>query len=954
MSFTPFLQNVASDLWSRFGEQLSDLTIVLPTRRSKLYLTEYLAGFINKPIWQPTYITIEELMTNGSSLKLADTYQLLIELYKVYVKHKQSNETFDHFYFWGETMLADFDAVDKYRVNAKSLFQNLADQKELEGDFSFLDEEQVRIIQSFWQAFNPNAKSDAQQKFIEIWNILYPVYADFKQALQVKGIAYDGMIAKRLVEDLEGGKLADKFKGTYVFVGLNALNECEKSVLRYLKKQKQALFYWDYDKYYTQDVQQEAGLFIRRNMREFPCEEINDSFQSFSTPKDISVLASTGEVMQAKIVPLLLEELEQNKTNEDESLAKTAIVLSNENLLMPLLYALPDEGINVTMGYPFSQTAVYTLSDLLIQLQRNSKVSKKGEALFYHKDVRAILSHPYVKGLSGDAGEAVLQDILKNNRVYISEKFFANNIYLKQLFVVMEDYNVMTDYLINILTQVAGVSLEDNNALRREYIYYFISSLRKLKKAIGEEKMPIGMPVFLSLLHTSIRNIHIPFTGEPLAGTQVIGVLETRALDFENVIIVSFNEGTFPASISSVSYIPYNLRRGFGLPTIEEHEAMYAYNFYRLIQRAKNVRLIYSTKTDGSNTGEPSRYLYQLKMESGHNVKELLTSYRITVDSKESIVIDKTKELLDKLEARAVAGLSPSAISTYIACPLQFYYKYLLGIKENEEVEEDVTMVLFGNILHHSMEKIYKPYINKTVDREAIRILSNNSATIIDAVNASFAEVYYYSNELPDDFEQNGRLSIIRDVIVRYIQGILRYDLAKAPFVLRMLEDEMDLPYYFKLNGQEKEVKLKGILDRVDEIDGNIHIVDYKTGKNKREFKGVNALFSESCDEQNSAVFQTFLYALMYERKNGTDKLVIPTLYFIRDMYGTDYSARVIERKSRTVQQEVSDFSFYREEFIRKLDEALSSLFDADKPFVQTCDEQICATRCSFKMICNS
>jgi CRISPR/Cas system-associated exonuclease Cas4 (RecB family) len=899
-------------------------------------------------------MTIEELMASNSSLKLADTYQLLIELYKVYIKHKQSGETFDHFYFWGEAMLADFDSIDKYRINAKSLFQNLADQKELSGDFSFLDEEQIQLIQSFWQSFNPNLKDSIQQRFLEIWNVLYPVYADFKNSLRDKGIAYEGMISRRLVEDMEEGKISETFNGMFAFIGLNALNECEKSLLRFLKKQQKALFYWDYDKYYTTDVQQEAGQFIRKNIREFSPEKVKDSFQSFKLPKDIRAIASTGEVMQAKVAPLLLEELKSAQKDKAEEAARTAIVLSNENLLMPLLYALPDEDVNVTMGYPFSHTAVFSLSDLLIQLQRNSKTPKNGNVSFYHKDVQAVLSHPYIKGLTGSTSDSLLQNIVKNNRVYIGEKFFEQNSSVQQIFRGISDYTSMIDYLSAIFNQLVDIKLEDDTALRKEYIYYFLSSIHKLKKAINDEKLTIGLPVFLSLLHISLRNIRIPFTGEPLSGIQVMGVLETRALDFKNVIILSFSEGVFPAPISSASFIPHNLRKGFGLPVIEEHEAMYAYNFYRLVQRAKNVRLIYSARTDGSDIGEPSRYLYQLKMESEHTVKEETFSYSITIDKKEPIVIEKSKELLGKLESRATAGLSPSAISTYIACPLQFYFKYLLAIKEQDEVEEDVNMVLFGNILHHTIEKLYHPYLNKALGRETIYSLSRDTDRIKAAVNVSFAEVYYCSDSLPDDFEQNGRLSIIRDMVMRYVRGILKYDMTKTPFVLKMLENEIKLPYvFFTANGKQKEIYLKGILDRVDEVNGNMHIVDYKTGKNKREFKGVDALFSDSNDEQNGAVFQTFLYALMYEKENGTSKLVVPTLYFIRDMYGGDYSAKVIERKSRSVQEEVSDFSFYRNEFTQRFDRLLSDLFDAEQPFVQTNDTQICATRCPFKIICN-
>lgn len=953
MSFTPFLQSVAESLWSRFGNQLSGLTIVLPTRRAKLYLSEYFAKLITTPIWQPKYVTIEELVISSSDLKLVDTYQLLIELYKVYSKHRNVNESFDHFYFWGEAMLSDFSAIDSYRVNAKSLFQNLADQKALDGDFSFLDEEQIQLIQSFWETFNPSARSDAQQKFIEIWDVLYPIYSDFKEALLAKGVAYNGMLLRQLVEDFEAGKLTDTFNGTYVFVGLNALNECEKSLLRLLKKRGEALFYWDYDKYYTADVEQEAGHFIRRNVREFKPEDINDSFQSFILPKDISALASSGKVMQAKSVPLLLEELKDSKVSPSDSLTKTAIVLADETLLMPLLYGLSDEAVNVTMGYPFSQTAVFTLADLLIQLQRNSKTSQNGNIAFYHKDVQAVLSHPYVKALVGAIGEDLLQNIIKNNRVYVCEKFFSDSVYLRQIFSSVPDYSSMIDYLVSIISLVDNLQMEDNVALRREYIYYFVSSIRKLKKAIREERLEVGLPVFLSLLHISLREIRIPFTGEPLSGVQVMGILETRALDFENIIILSFNEGVFPAPISSVSFLPYGLRKGFGLPTVEQHEAMYAYNFYRLVQRAKNVRLIYSTKSDGGEVGEPSRYLYQLKMESGHTVKEQVISYNVTIAQKQSISVPKSDELIEKLQMLSAIGFSPSAISTYITCPLQFYFKYLLGIKELDGVDEDISMVLFGNILHHTMERLYKPYLNEPISKEIIHLLSKDLAKVKDAVNASFAEVYFCTDSLPTDFEQNGRLSIIRDIVVRYVQDILKYDMAKVPFTLRMLEEGIKIPYSFNVNGEVKEVWLKGILDRVDEVNGGVHIVDYKTGKNKQDFRGVDALFADSYDEQNSAVFQTFLYALMYEKMNGVGKMVVPTLYFIRDMHGSGYSAKVVERKSRVVQQEVSDFSFYRKEFTGKLNETLADIFNQHLAFTQTGDPQICASRCPFKLICN-
>ncbi len=946
MSFNPFLQQVAADLWSRFGEKLSELTIILPTRRSRLYLVEHLSRIIDKPLWQPTYLGMEELMATGSPLKQADSYHLLIELYRIYCKHKKTNENFDHFYFWGEAMLHDFDIIDKYRVNAQALFTNLANQKALEGDFSFLDEEQIQLIQSFWKTFDPLNK--LHESFIEVWDVLYPIYCEFKETLRAKGIAYEGMVFRDLAEQLE--QQTDSFKGTYVFIGLNALNECEKSLLRFLKKRNQALFYWDYDEYYVKNEQQEAGYFIRNNIREFPSEKLPDSFTSFSSPKSVEIIASTGEVMQAKLVPQLLHEIGGQQHKHPTG---TAIIPVDERLLTPLLYALSDdEDVNVTMGYPLTQTPVFTLAELLIRLQRNRKESASGTSSFYHKDVQNVVNHPYVKRLSGNEGKQILQTIAKNNHTYVSKRFFYGNAFLRTIFAPASDYVAMTDYLSTIITNVAEADLDDNASLRREYAFHFLNSLRRLKSAISEEQMEIGLPVFFSLLNITLRKIRIPFSGEPLSGTQVMGILETRALDFENVIMLSVNEGTLPGSLGMVSFIPYNLRKGFGIPSAEQHEAMYAYYFYRLIQRAKNVRLLYSTKADDGSPGEMSRYLYQLKMESEHHPKERMLTYGISIDRQREIAVEKTDILLNSLTRRAEYGLSPSAISTYVACSLQFYFRYLLELRETEEVEEEVGMASFGNILHRSVEKLYKPYIGKSIDGATIKQILRNKEELKQQVNLAFAHAYFNSASLPNDFEQNGKLSIVRDVVLRYVEGILKYDAEKrAPFELKMVEQEVNVPYSFEVNGQLVEINLKGIIDRLDEAKGHVNIVDYKTGRNKSEFKGVEALFSESSDKQNGAVLQTFLYSLMYEKMFGVERPVTPTLYFVRNIFAPDFNHLVVERVDRTKKQEVLSFAHYRDEFASRLNETLKTMFNSEQPFTQTTDAKICKS-CPFAAIC--
>lgn len=951
MAFNPFLKQVAEQLWERFGDKLETLTVVLPTRRARLYFALYLAAVIDKPVWQPRYLGMEELMASRSQLKQVDQYRLLVELYRVYCTHKESDETFDHFYFWGEAMLNDFDSIDKYRVNAQSLFANLADQKELEGDYSFLEEKQVELVQSFWDTFEPNKASRLQESFVEVWDILYPTYRDFKKRLTAKGIAYEGMIMRTLTEELEDASFTDEFDGTYVFVGLNALNECEKSLLSYLQRKEKALFYWDYDTYYLNNPQQEAGSFIRENIKRFPPEPLPDTFTSFSSPKSIELIASTGDVMQAKLIPQLLEEL---GTTDSPVPNYTAIVPADERLLVPLLYALPqDTNVNITMGYPLAQTPVFTLAELLIKLQRGRKESSKGASSYYHKDVQGVLNHPYVRRLTGSEGDELLDRIAKYNLVYVGMTQLATTDFLKLLFSPVGSYTEMTDYLTQTLTRIAEAELDDNAPLRREYAYYFITALRQLKKAISDEEMDISLPIYLSLLRMAIRSIRIPFSGEPLQGTQVMGILETRALDFENVIMLSLNEGTLPQARSSISFIPYNLRRGFGIPNADQYEAIYAYYFYRMLQRAKNIRLLYSTKADEGSTGEMSRYLQQLKMESGHQVLERTVTYSIDIETQRIITATKTDEVMQKLAARAESGLSPSAISTYIACPMQFYFKYILNLRETEEVEEDVSMTSFGNILHSAVEQLYRPYVDKTLDLATIKALRFNDELVKQKVDNAFAQAYFKSDRLPSDFEQNGKLAIVRDVVLRYVKGVLQHDMSKAPFVVRMLEEQLRIPYSVDVRGASQPLYLKGIIDRVDEVDGTIHIVDYKTGRSKREFKGLDALFADTSDKQNSAVLQTFLYALMYEAAFGASKAVTPTLYFVRDVFSNSFNHLIVERVSRTEQVEVQDFSHYRSEFTLRLNQTLATLFDREQSFVQTTDLQVCKTYCPFAMICN-
>ncbi|MDR0714014.1 MAG: PD-(D/E)XK nuclease family protein, partial [Bacteroidales bacterium] len=601
-----FLQSVAHSLYSTYGDEISSLTLVFPSRRAQLFFSDELAALIDKPIWSPNYTSLEEIVSSLSALQKIDDFSLLTLIYRIYKKHTHSVETFDKFYFWGEILLNDFDDIDKYLVDAKLLFRNLKSQKKFEGDFSFLTEEQISYIQQFWDSFDPAGNTGLQNKFIEIWDVLLPVYTEFKSVLKDRNQAYSGMIYRDVVEKMQQDaipEIADK----YVFIGFNALGKCELAIFSYLQKLEKAIFFWDYDDYYINDKKQEAGTFLRRNIELYPAPSTFYLSSEFTSDKDVHIIASPSDVLQAKAIPEILKSMNAGFDR------KTAIVLTDESILIPVLHSLPDEcsDINITLGYPLLQTPVFTLAELLIRLQNSYRENNSG---FYYKDVLAILRHSYITGVCSGQTKYFIDNIVNNNRIYVNNLLFENNAFLKKIFIPLSSYGELTDYLIDIFTHIATIPAypDEQVSLRKEYIYYMTKSLNKLKKSIEDINLEIGKPVFLSLIHDIFRGLKIPFMGEPVKGLQIMNIQETRALDFDNLILLSVNEGRLPHETNKPSYIPYNLRKGYGLPCRDDLEAISAYNFYRLIQRAKNVRLLYSSKNDEYRTGEMSRYLYQL------------------------------------------------------------------------------------------------------------------------------------------------------------------------------------------------------------------------------------------------------------------------------------------------------------------------------------------------------
>jgi len=518
-------------------------------------------------------------------------------------------------------MLNDFDDIDKYLVNPEDLFKNLKSLKSIQDQFTYLSDEQIEAIKQFWQSFDPEKHSSHQDDFISIWNVLLNIYQSFNKRLNELGIAYEGMIYRDVTNKLKGNDIIGLTHQKYVFAGFNALNNCEKKLFNYLQNNKMADFYWDYDESYINNPYHEAGFFLRENISEFKAPVSFSSqnvFNSLLQEKNIEIISVPSDIGQTKVITKILQE---STVNHIDSPNKTAIVLADEDLLVPILHSVPDsiDNVNITMGYPVNNTPIYSLLEHLIDLQKNAKATKT-ETRFYYKNVLAVLSHQYVNSQFQEEANQLIQFIKTNNKIVISNIELASCVFFQSLFIKVDSYQDLSEYLLNILHHIYNslkkTGNEDtihNPSLEKEYIYHIYLSINRLKEVLEEQNIPIKMETYIRLVRKIIRNLRVPFTGEPLSGLQIMGILETRLLDFENLFICSMSEGVLPKTEASLSFVPYSLRKGFGLPTIEHQDAIYAYYFYRLIQRAKNVTLMYNSSSDGMKTGEMSRFLYQLK-----------------------------------------------------------------------------------------------------------------------------------------------------------------------------------------------------------------------------------------------------------------------------------------------------------------------------------------------------
>ena len=940
-----FQAELAQALLRRHSNDLSGLVVLFPSLRARAFFNDALNSLVDRPLWQASWSTIDEIMEQGSGLVRGERIRLISELFKIYKKH-HTLEEFDRFYFWGDMLISDFDMIDKYLVDADKLLRNIEDIKEIEADVSYLTKEQERIL-SFWSSIGPEVSlTEHKRYFLKVWRSLPAIYKEFRERLFELGIGYPGMIYRATAERIKRGEDIGLAPKRYVLAGFNALSKSEEVLFNYLAHSEYgAEFYWDYDDYYVANRDHEAGLFMRGNLSAYPATEqiSHDNFTRIK--KHIRATACASNIVQVKHISNII-----NAIPKEELDKRTAIVLTDENLLIPLLHSLPEsvDSVNVTMGYPIKTTLAYTFVERLFALQAHSRAKEEG-AKFYYADVMELLSHPYIMDNRRELCLKLSQDITANRITSVDSTMFANDSLLSTIFNSKYDnWRELSQYICRILT--ALLDAQSDFAIEHiEYLNIVHEEIRKVGLSLENCDIEASIEVYTSLLRRHLQSVTIPFEGEPIEGLQIMGILETRNIEFKNVIILSMTDANFPGNrTEQPSFIPYSLRLAYGMPTPEEHEAMYAYYFYRLIQRAEQVDMLYCSRADEKSTGERSRYIYQLEYESPYTVEKYSVGVDVKLEDAKPISVakgEKEMAILNRyLTPKSGHALSPTALFRYVECPLKFYFATVAHIKTPDEISSKIDALTFGNILHETMQDLYTPLVGvKDAKSEIAKLCDKNIVT--RAVDKTIARLLQ-GNESATVEEFSGDTLLVRDIIIKYIyEGIMRYDTSREKFTIVGLEDPVECCYPIS-NG--RSVNLSGRADRIDMIKGDIlQIIDYKSGnKPHLEFNGMSSLFSGAPHERISNIFQTLLYSMMLHRDRGCESC--PSLFFASQMLSKEYSPYIVDK---SIGSEIGKYSDIRESFEEELTRVFEELFDSEISFTQVEDVEAC-TYCDYKKIC--
>ena len=965
-----FLANVAADIINKYGTNLADIAIVFPNKRAALFMNEYFARLTNKPLWAPSYITISELFAQQSSLVVSDNIKLICELHKVFTHCTQTNESLDAFFGWGQLLLSDFDDLDKNLADASKVFQNLSNIKEYD-DITYLTDEQKQVLKQFFSSFTDNHNSVIKERFIKLWSKLEDIYTQFQSAITQQGITYEGHLYRSVIEQ-QSFVLSKKM---YLFVGFNLLHKTEEKLFEYLMKEQKACFYWDFDYYYMDKTEPEAGYYIKKYLSVFPNELDNKEdtiYNNWAKNKDITYLSSSTKNLQTRYISDWLR-----ANNRIEAGKRTVIVLCDETLLPNVLHSLPPEvdKVNITMGFPLHHAQVSLLVQSLFDLYQIGKIS--GTNGFRLNFVNKVLMHPYIKNLSEKAD--LLYTYLQKNHIYYpqfdqlkdeenKQELLDDNLKIIFLNILNTTNNAnltLLEHIIEILKRVGKHTEIKKDPLAQESVFRMYTLLNRLKQLIENDDLVIETTTLRNLVNQLVRSTSIPFHGEPIEGIQIMGVLETRNLDFDNILMLCCNEGFMPKSVNDSSFIPYNIRKAYELTTKEHKIKIFAYYFYRLLQRASNISLTYTNSIQEGKTNEMSRFMLQLLVERPNSITKLSLKSEQGYKTKEKTPITKTNEVMKLLNN--INKLSPTAINRYLSCPAKFYYNNVLGVKEPEESHEDVSdNRTFGIVFHKAMENIYEEYYknHKWITEEEIDKLLKNEHFLLQNIDKAFATELFNIGKQSFKPQYNGLQQINRKVIFRYIQQVLKLDKKNAPFIIKGLELNVKKEIFFETNKENKKLLLHGYIDRLDECGSDkqineMRVIDYKTGSFKDKAPtNLDEVFTRTNIHQKHSDY--YLQAILYsgiiknnKEYNPNNLPVSPHLLFILQSSKDDYNSALYFDKKK----EDGGKTFLKDEpnlypdFEEKLKEVLAEMYNPHVPFNITEDSKTCEY-CPYLSLC--
>ena len=952
----PFLQAVAQDIYRRYGNNLSRTAVILPSKRAGLWLDRYLYECAGHPLWSPAYVSVDELFCSLSSLEKEAPIRTVCLLHEIFCLLTGSTEPLDDFYHWGELMISDFDDIDKNCVEADRLFVNLADIKNMESRFEYLSPEQRELLARFFSGLTDATKqTELKRRFIELWQTMGDIYRNLHTSLRAKGLAYEGMLYRDAIEHFVPSMLTYDH---YIVVGFNVLNRVEQTLFDRLKESGKTLFYWDYDHYYYDNPLHEAGIFVRENIARYGNVFAEDDtlYSNLYHLPEITYISASTDNAQARYLHTWID---THLTPQEED---TAIVLCNEDIVPTVLHALPVDklkNVNITMGVKLTQTPVFTLTSAYLNL--HTKGFDEAQGMYLLDSANTLLSHPYIARLYPRA-EVLRHTLQQGKRIYIpTDAEGISDAGLGYLFTHPTDNRKLLATLSTLVGNTRQLFAEANEEdysvqLAKESLFQIHRIVESFKSLIEEEALQITTKTLVRLMQRMMSQVSIPFHGEPAIGLQIMGVLETRNLDFRHLILLSANEGKLPKSAGEVSFIPYNLREAFGMTTLQRKNAVYAYYFYRMIQRAEQVTIVYNNGTDGLNKQEPSRYIMQLQVEFPGKLHSYNLQAPSHPSSPEAIVIEQTTDTRHRLQEhfryipdkKPVYRLSPSTLNDYLDCRLRFYLKHIEEFTPPEEPNADVDVAALGTIFHKSAELAYGRLTQRgnTITKEAITTLLKEEHHIQAFVDEAFRTEFFHA-EPGEELHYNGTQLIIRHVICSYLRQLLNMDARHTPFTYIQSEKRIRQIYTVESHGTPLDILLGGTIDRIDSKTDEhgcevTRIIDYKTGGSQKTIKSIDELFHRD-KPRDGYVFQAFYYAYLmsheYER-------IAPSLLFVRNTSDSDFEPSIVIDK-----HPVADFATYHDQFGQLLHDTIEEIFNSDTPYTATTNKEACKY-CKFTSLC--